>query len=41
MSAVDKFSLPISDNLMELIHMQLSEKLKLFLNSFVHFQNVD
>ena len=30
MSAVDKYSLPNRDNLMEPIHMQLSKKLKIF-----------
>ena len=30
MSAVDKCSLPNRDNLMQLIHMQLSQKLKTF-----------
>ena len=30
MSAVDKWSLPNRDNLMQPIHMQLSQKLKIF-----------
>ena len=34
MSAVDKCSLPNRDNLMEPIHMQLSEKLKTFSRFF-------
>ena len=50
-SAVDKCSLPNRDNFMQLIHMQLSQKIKtfsLFFNvfwksrlSFEHFQNKD
>ena len=40
MSAVDKCSLPNRDNLMQPIHMQLSQKLKIFLNFFLHFQNL-
>ena len=40
MSAVDKCSLPNRDNLMELIHMQLSQKLKICLYFFLHFQNL-
>ena len=40
MSAVDKCSLPNRDNLMQPIHMQLSQKLKLFLNFFLHFKNL-
>ena len=46
MSAVGKCSLPNRDNLMQLIHMQLSQKLKrfsrffsAFLNSRLNFQN--
>ena len=34
MSAVDKCSLPNRDNLMQPIHMELSEKLKTFSQSF-------
>ena len=34
MSAVDKWSLPNRDNLMQPIHMQLSEKLKTFSGLF-------
>ena len=34
MSAVDKYSLPNRDNLMEPIHMQLSQKLKTFSEFF-------
>ena len=41
MSAFDKCSLPNTDNLTEPIHMQLSEKRKLFLNFFIHFQNLN
>ena len=41
MSAFDKCPLPNTDNLTELIHMQLSEKRKLFLNFFMHFQNLN
>ena len=37
MSAVDKGSLPNRDNLMEPIHMQLSEKLKPFSEFFRAF----
>ena len=40
MSAVDKCSLPNTDNLMQPIHIQLSQKLKTFLHFFVHFQNL-
>ena len=40
MSAVDKCSLPHRDNLMEPIHMQLSEKLKTFCNFILHFRNL-
>ena len=39
MSAVGKCSLPNSDNLMQPIHMQLSEKLKNFCNFILHFLN--
>ena len=34
MSAVDKCSLPNTDNLMQPIHMQLSQKLKIFSGFF-------
>ena len=37
MSAVDKCSLPNRDNLMQPIHMQLSEKLKTFSRLFKVF----
>ena len=40
MSAVDKCSLPNTDNLMQPIHIQLSQKLKTFSELFLHFQNV-
>ena len=39
-SAVDKCSLPKRDNLMQPIHMQLSQKLKIFHNFLLHFQNL-
>ena len=39
MSAVDKCSLPNSDNLMEPIHMQLSQKLKIFCSFILNFGN--
>ena len=51
MSAVDKCSLPNRDNLMQPIHMQLSQELKTFSEffaafsksrlNFEHFQNKD
>ena len=51
MSGVDKFSLPNRDNLMQPIHMQLSQKLKTFSQffpafsksrlNFEHFQKKD
>ena len=51
MSAVDKCSLPNTDNLMQPIHMQLSQKLKTFSRffsafskaslNFEHFQKKD
>ena len=41
MSAVDRCSIHDTDNLMQPIHMQLSQKLKIFLNVFLHFQNLD
>ena len=41
MTAVDKCSLPNSDNLTECIHMQLSQKLKNFLDFFLDFRNLD
>ena len=37
MTAVDKCSLPNRDNLMEPIHMQLSQKLKTFCEFFLAF----
>ena len=37
MSAVDKCSLPNTDNLMQPIHMQLSQKLKTFSEFFEMF----
>ena len=37
MSAVDKCSLPNTDNLMQPIHMQLSQKLKTFSGFFPAF----
>ena len=37
MSAVDKCSLPNRDNLMQPIHMQLSQKLKTFSGFFIAF----
>ena len=40
MSAVDKCSLPNRDNLMEPIHMQLSQNLKTFCSFILHFRNV-
>ena len=40
MSAVDRCSLPNRDNLMQPIHMQLSQKLKNFSDFFLHFQNL-
>ena len=40
MSAVDKCSLPNRDNLMEPIHMQLSQKLKTFCSFILHFGNL-
>ena len=39
-SAVDKCSLPNTDNLMEPIHMELSQKLKTFCSFILHFQNL-
>ena len=39
MSAVDKCSLPNKDNLMQPIHMQLSQKLKTFSGFFKVFSN--
>ena len=51
MTVVDKCSLPNRDNLMQLIHMQLSQKLKTFFGffpafsksrlNFEHFQKKD
>ena len=40
MTAVDKYSLLNTDNLMQPIPTQLSQKKKLFLNFFLHFQNL-
>ena len=40
MSAVDKCSLPNRDNLMQPIHMQLSQKRKIFCSFILHFQNL-
>ena len=40
MGAVDKCSLVNGDNLMEPIHMQLSQKLKTFWSFILHFQNL-
>ena len=37
MSAVDKYSLPNRDNLMQPIHMQLSQKVKNFSEFFLAF----
>ena len=41
MSAVDKCSLPNRDNLMEPIHMQLSQKLKTFCRYILDFRNLN
>ena len=40
MSAVDKCCLTIRDNLVEPIHMQLSQKLKTFFSFILHFRNL-
>ena len=40
MSAVDKCFLPNRDNLMQPIHMLLSQKLKIFCNFILHFRNL-
>ena len=40
MAAVDKCTLPNRDNLMEPIHMQLSQKLKTFSSFILHFRNL-
>ena len=40
MTAVDKCSLANKDNLMQTIHKQLSQKIKIFLDFFLHFQNL-
>ena len=40
MGAVDKCSLPNRNNLMQPIHMQLSQKLKIFLEFFLNFRNL-
>ena len=40
MSAVEECSLANRDNLMEPIHMQLSQKLKTFCSFILHFQHL-
>ena len=40
MGAIDKRSLPHRDNLMEPIHIQLSQKLKTFCRFISHFRNL-
>ena len=40
MTAIDKCSLPNRDNLLQPIHIKISQKLKIFLNFFLHFRNV-
>ena len=40
MRAVDKGSLPNRENLMQSIHMQLSQKLKTFCGFILHFRNL-
>ena len=40
MSAVDKCSLPSRENLMEQIHVELSQKVKTFCSFILHFQNL-
>ena len=40
MPSIDKCSLPHRDNLMQPIHMQLSQKLKTFCGFILHFQNI-
>ena len=40
MSAVDKCSPPNRDNLMKPIHMQLSQKLKIFCSFNLDFRNL-
>ena len=40
MTAVEKCSLPNRDNLMEAIHMQLSQKLKTFCSFILQFRNL-
>ena len=40
MTAVDKCPLPNRDNLMQPIHMQLSEKLKTFCSFILHFRSL-
>ena len=40
MSAVDKCSLPKRDNLMQPIHIQLSQKLKTFCSFILHFRKL-
>ena len=40
MSAADKLCRPIRDNLVEPIHMQLSQNLKTFCSFILHFRNI-
>ena len=40
MGVVGKRSLPHRDNLMEPIHMQLSQKVKIFFDFLLQFQNL-
>ena len=40
MTSVDKCSLPNRDNLMQPIHMQLSQKLKIFCGFILHFREL-
>ena len=40
MSAVDKCSVPNRDNLMQPIHMQLSQNLQTFCGFNMHFRNL-
>ena len=40
MNAVDKCSLPNRDNLIQPIHMLLSQKLKTFCSFILHFRNL-
>ena len=41
MTANDKYSLLNRDNLMQLIHMELSQNKKFFVNYFLRFRNLD